>query len=133
MAKRSRLAARPGQRRPLQRNAPRPASAATPAPRPANSVTDEEMARAAELEAALLAEEQAAQEARATRERGRRGAPAEAIPDVARSSVPLSVREAAEYRYVQRDVRRIAIVGGFLLLVLAVLDVLVNGLHLFTL
>jgi hypothetical protein len=134
MAKRSRLAARPGQRRPLQRNAPRPVNAAPDAaPRPTNSVTDEEMARAAELEASILAEEQAAQDARANRERGRRGAPAEALPEVSRSAVPLSVREAAEYRYVQRDVRRIAIVGGFLLLILAVLDVLVNGLHLFTL
>jgi hypothetical protein len=30
-------------------------------------------------------------------------------------------------------VRRIALVGGFLLAILAVLDILVNGLHLFTL
>ncbi len=134
MAKRSRLAARPGQRRPLQRNAPRPAgTAAAPAPRPATTVTDEEMARAAELEAAILAEEQAAQDARTNRERGRRGTPAAEAPVAAGNALPLSVREAAEYRYVQRDIRRIAIVGGFLILVLAILDVMVNGFHLFTL
>lgn len=132
MAKRSRLAARPGQRRPLQRTSTtRPATSST-APPPATSVTPEEEARAAELEAAILAEEQVAEEARTGRRRGR---PVEAAPvsTVASSTVPLSVREAAEYRYVQRDVRRIIIVGGFLLLILAVLEVLVNGLHLFTL
>jgi hypothetical protein len=94
-------------------------------------VTPEEEARAAELEAAILAEEEVAEEARTGRQRGRPAAAAP-IPTVT-SSVPLSVREAAEYRYVQRDVRRIVVVGGFLLLILAVLEVLVNGLHLFTL
>ena len=48
MAKRSRLGARPGQRRPLQRSA----AGARTTTRPANAVTAEEMARAAELEAA---------------------------------------------------------------------------------
>ncbi len=127
MAKRSRLAARPGQRRPLQRP---PASAA--APRPVTSVSPEEEARAAELEAAIVAEEKAATAARDARERGRK-ASSEGTAGVTSSSVPLSVREAAEYRYVQRDVRRIVLVGGFLLLILAILDVMVNGLHLFTL
>jgi hypothetical protein len=132
MAKRSRLAARPGQRRPLQRSSTtRPATSSTPPP-PATSVTPEEEARAAELEAAILAEEQVAEEARTGRPRGRPVAAAP-VSNPALSSVPLSVREAAEYRYVQRDVRRIVIVGGFLLLILAVLEVLVNGLHLFTL
>jgi preprotein translocase subunit SecY len=45
----------------------------------------------------------------------------------------LATRAAEEYGYVQRDIRRITIVGGFLLGILAVLEVLVNGLHLFTL
>jgi hypothetical protein len=132
MAKRSRLAARPGQRRPLQRTSTTRPATSTPPPPPPTSVTPEEEARAAELEAAILAEEQVAEEARTGRQRGR---PAAAAPvtNVASSSVPLSVREAAEYRYVQRDVRRIILVGGFLLLILAVLEVLVNGLHLFTL
>jgi hypothetical protein len=130
MAKRSRLAARPGQRRPLQRTTARAATAPAAIP-PATSVTPEEEARAAELEAAILAEEQVAEEARTGRQRGRPAAAA-SVPTVT-SSVPLSVREAAEYRYVQRDVRRIVVVGGFLLLILAVLEVLVNGFHLFTL
>ena len=47
--------------------------------------------------------------------------------------MPLATRASEEYGYVQRDVRRIALVGGFLLAILAILDVLVNGLHLFTL
>jgi hypothetical protein len=127
MAKRSRLAGRPGQRRPLQR----PTGRAEAARRPSSSLTDQELARAAELEAAILAEQQAAADARASRERGRRSSVAPA--GVTSTSVPLAVREADEYRYVQRDVRRIVLVGAFLLGILAVLDVLVNGLHLFTL
>jgi hypothetical protein len=126
MPKRSRLAARPGQRRPLQRPVGRPE-----ATRP-GGVTREEEARAAELEAAILAEEKAAVAAREARERGRRAA-AGGSAGVAYTSVPLATRASEEYRYVQRDVRRIATVGGFLILILAVLDVLVNGLHLFTL
>ena len=129
MAKRSRLAGRPGQRRPLQR----PASRIEPGrPRPAGSVTAEEEARAAELEAAILAEEKAATTARDARERGRRTA-IDPTAGVSYSSVPLSARASEEYGYVRRDVRRIALVGGFLLAILAVLDVLVNGMHLFTL
>jgi hypothetical protein len=129
MAKRSRLAARPGQRRPLQRTAARPEASTG---RPAGSVTAEEEARAAELEAAILAEERAATAAREARERGRRIS-AEGGAGVAYTSVPLATRASEEYRYVQRDIRRIALVGGFLLLILAVLEVLVNGMHLFTL
>ena len=128
MAKRSRLAARPGQRRPLQRTPAR-----TTVSRPATSVSPEEEARAAELEAQILAEEQAAQDARSARTRGRRASAEAAETTAYNPAVPLSVREAAEYRYVQRDVRRIVIVGGFLLLILAILEVLVNGMHLFTL
>jgi hypothetical protein len=129
MAKRSRLAARPGQRRPLQRPATRPAG---PSERPPGSVTREEEARAAELEAAILAEEQVATESRRTRERGRRSS-GDTVGGVSYTSVPLSVRASDEYGYVKRDIRRIAIVGGFLIAVLAVLEVLVNGMHLFTL
>jgi hypothetical protein len=127
MAKRSRLAARPGQRRPLQRPATRPEGADRP-----GRLTHAEEARAAELEAAILAEEQAAEDARKTRERSRRPAP-EVVGGVSYTSVPLSVRASEEYSYVKRDIRRISIVGGFLLAILAVLEVLVNGAHLFTL
>ena len=130
MAKRSRIAARPGQRRPLQRPAPRSESSA-PA-RPAGSVTAQEEARAAELEAAILAEEKAAEQARRARETLARQS-IDVAPRASYGSVPLAVRAAEEYAYVRRDIRRISIVGGSLLLVLAVLEVLVNGMHLFTL
>jgi hypothetical protein len=130
MAKRSRIAARPGQRRPLQRPANRSDSGA-PA-RPAGSVTAQEEARAAELEAAILAEEKAAEQARKSRER-LASRPNEVTTRASYGSVPLAVRAAEEYAYVRRDIRRITLVGGSLLLVLAVLEVLVNGMHLFTL
>jgi hypothetical protein len=117
MAKRSRIGARPGQRRPLQRTPARTTA------RPANTVTDDELARAAELEAQILAEEQAAEEARKSRDRRGKAAPAETT---IYSSAPLAERASQEYAYVQRDLRRIAIVGGSLLLVLIGIDILLN-------
>jgi hypothetical protein len=123
MAKRSRIGDRPGQRRPLQRS-----TAARSTARPANAVTAEEMARAAELEAQILAEEQIAEEARKSRDR-RAKAP-EGEPTIY-SSAPLAQRAAQEYGYVQRDLRRIAIVGGGLLLVLFGIDILLNVLNVF--
>ena len=130
MAKRSRLAAKPGQRRPLQRPTGRPEVST----RPPGGVTAAEEARAAELEAAILAEEKAAEQARRGRDRARRPAGEEVgIGGVSYTSVPLSVRAADEYAYVKRDIRRITIVGGFLIGILAILEVLVNGMHLFTL
>jgi hypothetical protein len=128
MAKRSRLTARPGQRRPLQRTG-RPDADATRAP---GKVTALEEARAAELEAAIVAEEKAADATRRNRERGRRTA-VDTGEGASYTSVPLAIRASEEYGYVTRDIRRIAIVGGFLLGILAVLEVLVNGMHLFTL
>ena len=129
MAKRSRLAARPGQRRPLQRPTPRPSDATE---RLRAGVTREEELRAAELEAQILAEEKAAEDARKSRERARKVG-TDAVGGVSYTSVPLSVRASEEYAYVRRDIRRIAVVGGGLILVLAILEVLVNGMHLFTL
>jgi hypothetical protein len=125
MAKRSRIGGRPGQRRPIQRPTNRPAVAA-PTRRP-DRVTPEEEARAAELEAAILAEERLAED---TRRRGRGQARDRApIEGTIYSSSSLATRAAEEYGYVRRDVRRIAIVGGGLLAVLAILDILVNVLH----
>ena len=124
MAKRSRLTARPGQRKPLQRPVARVADPG----RPAGSVTRAEEERAAQLEAAIVAEEKAADAAR----RPARRAP-DTVASVGYSPVPLSVRAADEYAYVKRDIRRIAVVGGFLIAILAVLEVLVNGMKLFTL
>ncbi len=119
MAKRSRVGGRPGQRRPMQRTSGRPA-AVKPA-RPEGSVTRDEEARAAELEAAILAEEKSAEAIRRGRSQERRP-----IEGAIYSSTPLAVRAAEEYGYVRRDVRRIILVGGSLLGVLAILDVLIN-------
>jgi hypothetical protein len=129
MAKRSRLAGRPGQRRPLQRAASRPVSAATPAPRPVTSVTPEEEARAAELEAQIVAEEKAATVARDNRTRRGRAD----VEGVSYGPGSIAARAQDEYKYVQRDLRRIAVVGGFLVAIVFVLEILVNALHLFTL
>jgi hypothetical protein len=116
MAKRSRTGGRPaGQRRPH----PRPAT--KPAPRPAASLTPDEEARAAELEAAIVAGEKAADEARKGRDRL-----GPASESVTYSSVPLAERAAQEYGYVQRDLKRIAIVGGGLLLAMVGIDILLN-------
>jgi hypothetical protein len=127
MAKRSRgSTSRPGQRPPLQRQAARPASrptaAAAPvtAPRP-DTLTDAEEARAAELEASILAEEKAAEAAR------KRSTPSRSV-DAApvRAGGNLAVAAAEEYAYVARDVRRIAIVGGGLILILLALWLVVH-------
>ncbi len=130
MAKRARgTTTRPGQRRPLQRPAGRPASAAArpsaaaaPAPevaRPA-SLTPEEETRAAELEAAIVAEERRAEEGRRAR------AQRNAAPVSVRAGSPLAVAAANEYGYVARDVRRVAIVGGSLVAFLLGLWVVVQ-------
>jgi len=123
MAKRSRIGGRPGQRRPMQRTAGRPAGA-RPA-RPAGSVTREEELRAAELEAAILAEEKVAEDARRSRERSIN----RPVEGAVYSSSTLATRASEEYGYVRRDVRRIAVVGGSLLGVLAILHILVNVAH----
>jgi hypothetical protein len=130
MAKRSRIGGRPGQRRPIQRTTTRPVVATPTAPtRRPDTVTPEEEARAAELEAAILVEEKAAEDARRRNNPDRRGrAP---IEGAIYSSSSLATRASEEYAYVRRDVRRIAIVGGGLLAVLAILDILVNVAHVF--
>jgi hypothetical protein len=130
MAKRTRgsSSGRPGQRRPLQRStrSTRPA-ASTPAPvaapRP-TTLTPEEEARAAELEAQLVAEERQAEQAQ-KRARDRQRA-ADRDP-VARSSVPLAVREAEEYAYVARDVRRIGMIALGLLAIMIALWVAIHA------
>jgi len=91
-------------------------------------VTAEEMARAAELEAQILAEEQIAAESRKSRDR-RTKTPADDTAIYSSSS--LAERASQEYSYVQRDLRRIAIVGGGLLIVLVVIDILLNVAHVF--
>ncbi len=133
MAKRTRGSSRPGRRPPLQRErragaSPGPAIPPAPAGPPdapvrrATGLTADEEARAAEIEASILAEERAAEQAsRRSRERSR---PPGAGP--ARELAPLSVRAASEYAYVRRDIVRISRIGGSLLIVLAILHVLIN-------
>jgi len=124
MAKRARgTTTRPGQRRPMQRPATRPVAPA-PAPRIAprpTTLTDEEEARAAELEAAIVAQEQAAAE---TARRARPQRPTADVPS--RSFSSLAVAAGNEYAYVARDIRRVVAVGGTLLAILAVLWVAVQ-------
>jgi len=117
MAKRARGHVRPGQRRPIDR---RPAPAATPAaaggttasvaPRPAG-LTEAELARAAELEAQLLAEERAAENAR-TRTQPRAKASGRSAPS------SLELRAEVEYAYVARDVKDIVRIASLLFAVL---------------
>ena len=124
MAKRSRGSTRPGRRARLQRPAPRPVDAA----RRSGGLTHEEEARAAEIEAAIVAEERAAQSAaRRTRDRDRdRVVEGGAYQ---RELAPLAVRAADEYAYVRRDVLRIGRIGGGLLVVMALLYVLIDVTH----
>jgi hypothetical protein len=74
-----------------------------------DELTAAEEARAAELEAVIVAEER---QAEASTRRARTARSADAEPARARSSLTISAAE--EYAYVARDVRRIAIVGGSL-------------------
>ena len=131
MAKRVRgTTSRPGQRPPLQRStrSSKPSGAvAKPAAQtsgavapPPDSLTADEEARAAELEAAIVAEERQAEDSRRRFRTSRSSEPA-AAPRPASS---LDVAAAEEYGYVARDVRRIAIVGGGLVTLLIVLWVI---------
>ena len=125
MAKRARgTTTRPGQRRPMQRPAARPAAPAPriAPPRPA-TLTEDEEARAAELEAAIVAQEQAAE----TTRRARQQRPSADAP--ARTFSSLAVAAGNEYAYVARDVRRIATVGGTLVGVLVALWIVVQVTH----
>jgi hypothetical protein len=121
MAKRIRGSSRPGRRARLERPPQRPVESDT---RRSGGLTREEEARAAEIEATILAEERAAQQAtRRPRERDRH---ADTVAPRGRDLTPLAVRAADEYAYVRRDVLRIIRVGGGLLLILALLYVLID-------
>jgi hypothetical protein len=128
MAKRARGSiSRPGQRAPLQRNtsAPRPSantSSTTPtpsaqdatsgaAPPVPQTLTAAEEARAATLEASIVADEKSAEAA--TRERDRRRTEAATV-----RAGSLAARADDEYAYVTRDLRRIAIIGGSMIALL---------------
>ncbi len=98
--------------------------------RSSSHLTEEELRRAAELEAEASAREKAAiADALRRRNRGR-GIDAGRVADI---NAPLSVRMSHEYAYVGRDVRRIVVTGGLMVGILATLHVLVNVLGVITL
>ena len=83
------------------------------------------------LEAEATAKEKAAI-AESLRQRNRNASPHD-IRGTADINAPLAVRAAHEYAYVSRDVKRIAITGGLMVGILAVLHVLVNVMGVITL
>jgi hypothetical protein len=111
MAKRARgTTSRPGQRAPLRAAAPtRPAA---PTSRPV-TLTAEEEARAAELEAQIVAAEKAAETAQRRARTRRDGGEVGSV-----MNGTIAMRAAEEYRYVARDMRRIVIIAGGLTLFL---------------
>jgi hypothetical protein len=123
MAKRTRGSNRPGQRHAERHGSARPQSRLES--QAAGSLSAAEEARAAELESQIIAQERAAE---VTRARGRdRGRAAEvARPGRAGGQGLLAARAAEEYGYVVRDDRRILVVGGAIVAVLAVLFVLID-------
>jgi hypothetical protein len=130
MAKRVRgSSTRPGQRAPIQRRpttttAPAPAPAAAAAPRPA-TLTAEEERRAAELEAQIVAEERSAEDAR-KRDTARATRPATDESGI-RPASSLAVRAQQEYAYVGRDVKRITLIGGSLILIMIALWIVAHA------
>ena len=126
MAKRVRgSSTRPGQRRRLQRSSsPRARIVPPPSSAPSTALTPAEEARAAELEAQIVAAEKEAQTAsNRSRERNRRAAESETR--VRTGSI--AMRASEEYAYVARDVRRLIIIGGSLIALLIVLWVVTQA------
>ena len=95
-----------------------------------SGLTQAEVERAALLEAEATAKEKAAI-AESLRRRNRASS-TEDLPIAGDTNAPLSVRAAHEYAYVSRDVKRIAVTGGLMLTILAVLHILVNVLGVIT-
>lgn len=75
-----------------------------------SSLTDADLARAAELEAQIVAQEKSA--GTAQRQSRPRGVPA------IRSGGTIAAAASEEYAYVARDVRRIVLIGGSLIALL---------------
>ena len=86
-----------------------------------SGLTEDEMARAAELEAQIVAQEQAAAtEARRAKARTAREAVAYD------PNVPLRIRASHEYAYVARDVKRIGLTAGLMVTILLALHLAIN-------
>ncbi len=81
---------------------------------PSPSLTSDEEARAAELEAQIVEAERAVERQAADRTRR---ATAPAVEPRTRAG-SIAVRAVEEYAYVARDVRRIAVIGGSLVALL---------------
>jgi len=128
MAKRSRGTARPGQLRPTRRTQ-RPTGPGSAPTRPAAGSSDASLTELSGAQVDIVVPTE-------PRTAGRDHGPAEAAAPVrGRSTQPsslLAARAAAEYDYVVRDVKRISVVGGSLLGVLAVVFVLVEIAHVVT-
>ena len=127
MAKRARGSTRPGQRRPISKRppsstAPVPATAAA-TPKPAG-LTDAELKRAAELEAQLVAEEQAAETARKRSQV--RSSTARELSGPVRT-----LDDAQEYAYVARDLKDILRIAILLLVVLFILYIAIDVMGVF--
>ena len=133
MAKRQRGSTRPGQRPPTKSTTGRPSVATSPAPapqRPTGTLTDDELARAAALEARIVDEERQASASLARgRDRRRSGAVEVPVRGRSRAVSTLAVVAANEYAYVQRDLRRIAVVfiGIFAILFAAFIGLQIAG------
>jgi phosphate-selective porin len=112
-----------GPARRAARVATKPAPAAETA-RTTNSLSTADEARAAELEAHIVADDRASSGG-GTKSRGR-GDAAIAQRARGRESGLLAARAEQEYTYVQRDVRRIAKVDGGLVVVMLVLFLLID-------
>lgn len=147
MAKRTRYASRPTGRRPaanriVRRDPPKAKSViAEPVEEPVilepaagdfddtgapvsargRGLSQAEIDRAAQLEAQLTSQERAIQAA--TRARAAAAPGTHAPVDV---NAPLAVRASKEYAYVSRDIRRIALTGGLMVAILAVIAFLVD-------
>ena len=106
----------------------RPGARPAAAPLRSGGLSASEEARAAEIEAQIVAGEAAAENERG-RARNRRRPTEDAVRDDAprtRSGSLLAIRGEQEYAYVVRDIRRIATVGGSLVGVLIVLYILIE-------
>lgn len=121
MAKRSRGTARPGQMRPTRRPA-RPGDRSGSAA----GVDTQTSTAAPPLEQASVTG------VAPSREKSPAQTASPARPRTAQASSLLSARAAQEYAYVARDVRRIVMVAGGLLIMLLVLWVLLEVLHVIT-
>ena len=93
--------------------------------RSSSSLTEDEVRRAAQLEADATAKERAAIAA-SLREQAARVAAQNRVAPRGDINAPLSVRMSHEYAYVARDVRRILLTASLMVAILAALAILIN-------